>query len=114
MREFFSDKAALKNDHTETSRNAWLRFVPDVDFSQFTAVEFTLFSYISLVIRCVNLSLLHRLEFLEKWEIVTKRRAEACEEAVVRWLCEGPAGAAVHLHEMTSMVSGHGSFFYTQ
>lgn len=26
----------------------------------------------------------------------------------------GPAGAAVHLHEMTSMVSGHGSFFYTQ
>lgn len=39
---------------------------------------------------------------------------EGCEEAVVRWLCEGPAGAAVHLHEMTSMVSGHGSFFYTQ
>lgn len=84
MRELFSAKAALKNDDTENSRNTWLVFSKEVDFNQFIAVSMILFSYI----------------FLQG-------------EAAVRWLCEGPAEAAVHLHEMTSMVSGHGSFFYT-
>lgn len=59
MREFFSDKAALKNDHAETSRHlAWLVFFPEVDFNQFTAIEFILFAYISFVVKRVH----HRLE----------------------------------------------------
>lgn len=96
MREIFSDKAALKNDHTETSRNAWLIFLPEVDFNQFTAIEFNLFAYISFVVKCVHLST--QVRTLEKWEIVMKSWGRSALLRVVRrpW-CSGSVRGLLEL-----------------
>lgn len=64
-----------------------------------------LFSSSSLHISWVGPALLRAVSFsLEGW----------CYAEAVGGALRGPAGAAVHLHGMMSMVSGHGSFFYTQ
>lgn len=59
MREFSSDKAALK---MITQKHLDIPLGSEVDFNQFTVTDFLLFASISFVIKCVHLSFPHRLE----------------------------------------------------